>query len=572
MGYYEVRHATYPYLHTKKLIIHLLPQVPCQLCGVPFKISRLRTQFEPRAAAWSGRSEYSSALEDTENCETEGCKLAFRHHNPEDQTEKELSKDGRFDHFMDCVPSGVDRDGNEVSLKTWLTVIGEQSDNDTGCWGPNSEDTRGGTYQEWFEEETKDGRKNPHSRTRSFRFSQEESADMIEHIAGVDCCQNNGFNGNDVLAEEMRLCNTAQYIVEANGRFHRDIDWTSEPDDEEFERENTYLLSGLADRTGGLEGDCTTYPERHGLKGGDMSPNEYDGFDKGDLVFHPHCLEIYKRAAALRLGSAELTNVPAFADWWNSDGRVNSPPCHPSVSGCGGQWFEHSSGCEFIAANPLQIPALTAIFEAARRPDDFDAMNLSPFGEKETNGTNVNSDIFGKLPNELRDMVLSSLGSKDIANLRIASRNFRHLSITLWRELIEKEMPWVWEVWTERPYPFISCTTRPELEAHDKAVKDRIQAAQGLGDEKKSKEMERIAREESRFRESRAVHHLSRLNTDWHYLYCRLAREWKNIKGLRNRERIWESAEHIVRRIAHPDEDPKSAMEAHEKAFPFRNT
>jgi hypothetical protein len=215
---------------------------------------------------------------------------------------------------------------------------------------------------------------------------------------------------------------------------------------------------------------------------------------------------------------------------------------------------------------------LTAIFEAARRPDDFDAMKLSPFGEKETNGTNFNSDIFGKLPNELRDTVLSSLGSKDIANLRLASRTFRHLPITLWRELIEKEMPWIWEIWTDRPYPFISCTTRPEFEAHDEAVKDRVQATQGLRDEEKAKEMELIAREESRFRESRAVHQLSRLNTDWHYLYCRLAREWKKIKGLRNRERIWESAEYIVRRIAHPNEDPKSAMEAHEKAFPFRNT
>jgi hypothetical protein len=116
-----------------------------------------------------------------------------------------------------------------------------------------------GRNQGWQEE--------PSLSNSKFSLSQEESADMIEHIAGVECCQNNGFNGNDVLAEEMRLCNTAQYIVEANGRFHRDIDWTSEPDDEEFERENTYLLSGLADRTDGLEGDCTTYPKRHGLKG-----------------------------------------------------------------------------------------------------------------------------------------------------------------------------------------------------------------------------------------------------------------------------------------------------------------
>jgi hypothetical protein len=39
---------------------------------------------------------------------------------------------------------------------------------------------------------------------------------------------------------------------------------------------------------------------------------------------------------------------------------------------------------------------------------------------------------------------------------------------------------------------------------------------------------------------------------------------------LQNRERIWKTIEFIVRRIAQPDEDPNSATEAHEKAFPFR--
>ena len=370
----------------------------------------------------------------------------------------------------------------------------------------------------------------------------------------------------------MRLCNTAQYIVEKNSNYCHDLPvWTPEPDDEDFERESKYFLSGLADRIDGLEGDCSVWPYRHGLDDDEyMSPTEYHGFDRGDLVFHPHCLEIYKRTAALRLGGAELTHVPAFADRWNTDGRGSSPPCHPSVSASGGQWFEHTSGHEFVVANPLQIPALTTIFEAARRSQDFNAKETSPFGAKRTTGTNSNRDIFGKLPNELRDMVLSSLGSKDIANLRLASRTFRNLPTTLWRELIEKEMPWIWEAWSDRPYPFISCTTRSEFEAHDQAVKGRIQATQGLGDEEKTKQRDLIARDERRFRESRAVQQLSRLETDWHYLYCRLSREWKSIKGLQNRERIWKTIEYIVRRIADPDEDPISAKKAHEKAFPFR--
>jgi hypothetical protein len=234
---------------------------------------------------------------------------------------------------------------------------------------------------------------------------------MIEHIAGVDCNHGHGFNGNVISAEEMRLCNTAQYIVKDN----RELDQSPESDDEDFEREGKYFLSGLADRTSSPEGDCSVYPQRHGLSK-DM------------------WLEIYQRASALCLGGSELNHVPAFADWWNADGMHNPPPYHKAVLACGGQWFEYNDGSEFIAANPLQIPALTGILEAARRPQDFNAKDNSDY------------DIFGKLPNELRDMVLSSLGSKDIANLRSASRTFRHLPITLWRELIEKEMPWIWEV------------------------------------------------------------------------------------------------------------------------------
>jgi hypothetical protein len=419
-----------------------------------------------------------------------------------------------------------------------------------------------GKNQGWQEE--------PSLSVSEFLLSRKQSADLIEHIAGVDCSEGHGFNGNAISAEEMRLCTTAQYIVKTENCIRQLTVWTPEPDDEDFEHEGKYFLSGLADRVDGLEGDCTTYPERHGLHGNTMSPQEYDGFEQGDLVFHPHCLEMYKRVSALRLDSAEVTHVPDFADWWTSDGMVNSPPMHESVSVCGGQWFVHNPGSEFTVAQPLQILALTTIFEAAQRPDDFDAKELSPFGAKETTATNNSSDIFGKLPGELRDMVLTSLGSKDIANLRLASRTFRHLPVTLWRELLKKELPWIWEAWSERPYPFMSCTTRPELEAHDRAVKDGTRAAQRLGDEEKTKQMELVARDNAAFREPRAAQHLSRLRTDWHYLYCRLAREWKNIKGLQNRERIWKTIEYIVRRIADPEEDSKSAMKAHKKAFPFR--
>ena len=545
------------------LIIYLSSQVPCQLCQVPFRIGRLRTQFEPRAAAWS--ADHDPAVVDLGHCAEYGCKLVFRHDYPEDSSATEASEGRLLDEFEDIAPSGVDSEGEEISFDAYAQAQNKKPGRMRCSFGRthNWEYYRD-AYWAYFESRVPDGPKHPYRRPPGARL-------FVEHVAGVNCMNSGrGFNGNAISAEEMRLCNTSQYLVEKGSEVHNLPEWTPEPDDEDFERESRYFLSGLASKTAEvLEGDCTAYPERHGLHGEEMQPNELDGFNNGDLIFHPHCLEIYKRVSALRLVSAELTHVPAFADWWTSDGMVNSPPVHKSVGG--GQWYEHDKASEFVVANPLQISALTAIFEAARRPRGFDANERSPFGVKDTTGTNKNnSDIFGKLPNELRDIVLSSLGSKDVANLRSASRTFRHLPITLWRELIEKEMPWIWEAWSDRPYPFISCTTRSEFEAHDQAVKGRIQATQGLGDEEKTKQRDLIARDERRFRESRAVQQLSRLETDWHYLYCRLSREWKSIKGLQNRERIWKTIEYIVRRIADPDEDPISAKKAHEKAFPFR--
>jgi hypothetical protein len=562
MGYYEVKPAAHPSQHNKRLIIYFSPQVPCQLCGVPFRIGRFRTQFESRAAAWSPDSTYDPAIEDEGNCAENGCKLVFRHTNPDNPSATEASEERLLDEFVDVAPSGVDSECNEVSFDAY-TKIRFQEPGRCNFGRSSNWQTYCSAYWAYYKSKVPDGPKNPYTRPPG------EERPFCEHVAGVDCLHGHGFNGNAISADEMRLCNTAQYIVEKDSRMHHLPEWTPASDDEDFERESRYFLSGLADKPAGLEGDCTTHPERHGLHGDDMSPNEYDGFYNGDLIFHPHCLETYKRVSALRLDSAELTRIPEFADWWTSDGMVNPPPAHKSV-GCG-QWYEHDPGSEFVVANPLQIPALTAIFEAARRPHDFDAKERSPFGVKGTVGMNNSSDIFGKLPGELHDMFLTSLGSKDIANLRLASRTFRHLPITLWRELITKELPWIWEACSDRPYPYMSCITRPELEAHDQAMKDRTQATQRLGDEEKMEQMEMIARDDATFRESRAVHQLSRSGTDWYYLYCRLSREWKDIKGLQNRERIWKTIEYIVRRIAHPDEDSKFATKAHEKAFPFRD-
>jgi len=94
------------------------------------------------------------------------------------------------------------------------------------------------------------------------------------------------------------------------------------------------------------------------------------------------------------------------------------------------------------------------------------------------------------LPNELRAIILDDLSSKDIANLRLATPAYRQLNVILFRRLILEDMPWLWEA---RDLP--------------------------LG------------------------------NTDFHRLYKLFKFCWMNIKGLKNRKRIWRDVSEVVTRI-----------------------
>jgi hypothetical protein len=257
-----------------------------------------------------------------------------------------------------------------------------------------------------------------------------------------------------------------------------------------------------------------------------------------------------------------------LADWITR--QVDEIPEHPAVRRGTEQWWGHRTGDEFLAASPLQISALSRLIEAARRPQaSFDGRG-SPFGVRPV-PSKASGDLFARLPEELRAMVVASLGSKDIASLRLASHSFYHLPYTLWHDLLKQEMPWVWEAWSDRAYPLMACTTKKELVDHDKSIQIRKQEAAQLQGEQKAIQYQNIADDDAEFRKPRPVQHLDRLHTDWYFLYCQLRREWKNIKGLQNRERIWKAVEFVSRRIAKPDEDLDLAREEHAKAFPYKN-
>lgn len=492
-------------------------------------------------------------------------------------------KGGFVEEFQDVLPSGVDAEGKEVSLEAYMSLqyaenkaeiedfllpgqglqylIDEIRKGSSDCGG-HELDGYVDAYLEWFKT------KLPNDKSHEYLKSQELGTDpeyFVEHIAGVNCVSLDGYNGNNISAEEMKACTTLQCVVDRRSDAHDSIEnLPPEPDDEDFERESNYFLTGLLERCGSWEDmyNMSVYPRRHGFD--DVNPVDVSGFELGDRPFHPYCLEIYKRASLLRLGKLDLV---ALFDWWGKDNNNDDTPVYPVEQG--GQWWEHYPGAEVLVAYPLHVEALSSLFKAAQRPHEYFNAENSPFTlEISTEGNG--SDPFGSLPAELCDMVVASLGSKDIASLRLASRSFRHLPTTLWHDLMQKEMPWIWEAWSDRPYAFMACTTRTELEAHDEAVRtERRKAAELLSEQRAIRE-EIIARKDAEFHQPRPVQFLDRLHTDWYQLYCQLQKARKNIKGLQNRERIWKGIEFVIRRVTCPDEDLDVAREEHSAVFPYR--
>ena len=87
-------------------------------------------------------------------------------------------------------------------------------------------------------------------------------------------------------------------------------------------------------------------------------------------------------------------------------------------------------------------------------------------------------------------MILDYLGSKDIVKLRIATPVFRQLPMILFRRLLLEDMPWLFE-----------------------------------------------------------VKNLNVAKINWYECYCAFKSGCRDVKGLRNRRRIWQDVEELVRRI-----------------------
>jgi hypothetical protein len=98
-------------------------------------------------------------------------------------------------------------------------------------------------------------------------------------------------------------------------------------------------------------------------------------------------------------------------------------------------------------------------------------------------------------------------------------------------------MPWLWEVWSDDPPYFWATVTEKDLKDHEKEGIDI--------------DMPNVLDMDVRLVISHTIdvkEHLAhwtypkppRYRTNWFMLYRDIKNNWSNLKGLRNRKRIWE--------------------------------
>jgi hypothetical protein len=149
------------------------------------------------------------------------------------------------------------------------------------------------------------------------------------------------------------------------------------------------------------------------------------------------------------------------------------------------------------------------------------------------------------LPAEIIMQIVSQLEADDIAKLRLASRAFTHLPMSLWHQLIVKDMPWLYEAWSSDPIPYKWATVVARNKSIAKVEKERATAHGGshgsyeqmLKDGADLEYPDNAERQE--LLESMPIK-LDYHKTNWYQLYRDIVANWDEMKGLQNRRRVWE--------------------------------
>lgn len=216
--------------------------------------------------------------------------------------------------------------------------------------------------------------------------------------------------------------------------------------------------------------------------------------------------------------------------------------------------YVYQRGTEYLAADPVHVPGLDGLIAKAseRRTSDI----ALPFPKSGS----PTPDTFSILPVEIRRLITEVLPRKDLANLRIASQSFTEISQSYFHHLIKKEMPWVWEINNFSPdqvkqtnwlnlWLALSNADGGSCDDEKKRAWARTQYQPVLNRARaKLIRNERDARSDEKVKAAE-----TKAKVDLQKVFNGLVRcgVWKDckkneLKGLRNRRRIWGQVERMV--------------------------
>ena len=123
------------------------------------------------------------------------------------------------------------------------------------------------------------------------------------------------------------------------------------------------------------------------------------------------------KLSRLRFGRVEIDGLMSyFAEADQREHEFTELLIEPEVAVNCDQWWNHIQGTEWLAVNPLYVPRLREIFEAAMNTEPGFSQHDSAF-KSLIAGAIPSSDHFTRLPSELRTMILDRLRPKDDAEL-----------------------------------------------------------------------------------------------------------------------------------------------------------
>ncbi|KAF3389074.1 hypothetical protein F1880_003721, partial [Penicillium rolfsii] len=545
----------------------------CHLCGVSFNIARRRKPGEPDLASWDYTGEQCDEPGvdevDLEQCARNGCFVATK-----------ISK-GDDDDMLDdpdyVPPDETDYNepykyDSESESADSMSISGEEDANNDSESNFENEDSEVKYYSEWLAETMYLQFKFAGEPVRHFDlFDQRRrnesvfpiqantlsdyEPEQLEHIPSRTCTEARAYSGFAISLEEMNGCRTAQCLVHKSA-----IQDQSRPIEflEPWEASEDWFLSGLCD---GLPSrDCynlKVWPAQGGVdhpraENVNFAP-EWTPARDWAMPFHPWCFDIFCRQSKARFNRVNISGLMKWRDAEFSYEDFHSFPWSGDVFEGQDQWWEHVPGREYLAANPLYVPGLETFLLDAGKLDEVpshDKMELSELASENHTSMHIgHDDVFASMPPEIRLLIVSFLDARDFANLRMASRAFSRIPNSVWRRLVHEEMPWLWEAWSEGENvhvpSFWTTVTANDL-LFFKEVRERYSAHLNHGDLPISEAVNFLLPFQ---KEAPNQVRLPWGDTNWHGVYTQIKKNWSSLKGLRNRQRIWEAVEEIIKRI-----------------------